>query len=96
MGILVFAVPSSHFYKKKISKVKIYKVRQEKTKDKKPTLLFLGNFLQNIRRRLGSKTTLIQTKWINKLVEIVNHEGKLKGSLNSSLVAFLQQRTINN
>ena len=31
---------------------------------------------------------------INQLIEIVNYEGKLKGSLNSSFVVFLQQQII--
>ena len=34
MGILVFAIPSGHFYKKKVSRVKFYKVKQERTKIK--------------------------------------------------------------
>ena len=33
---------------------------------------------------------------INQLIEIVNYEGKLKGSLNSSFVVFLQQQMIRN
>ena len=32
VGILVFTVPSGHFCKERVSRVKIYKVRQERTK----------------------------------------------------------------
>ena len=39
---------------------------------------------------------LVQMTRINQLVKIINCEGKLKGYLNSSLVVFLQQRTISN